>query len=226
MDEQATPRSAGRRRLSRSTLLPLILLVVALATATVVLAIGGGGGKLPGGAKREAPGGGYRGGLVRPERPAPAISLRNYLGKPVTLASYRGKAVLVTFLYTHCPDVCPAITSALRVAQQELGPEASRVQIIAVSVDPHGDKPTSVATFLKLHHMTDHMQYLLGTPRQLARVWSAWNVGSQKDTTNPEFVAHTALVYGIGANGKLITVYPANFRPADIAHDVPKLAAA
>ena len=73
--------------------------------------------------------------------------------------------------------------------------------------------------------MTGQMQYLVGSAGQLAPVWKAWNVGSQQDATNPEFVAHSALVYGVSASGKLMTIYPANFKPADIVHDVPKLAA-
>jgi cytochrome oxidase Cu insertion factor (SCO1/SenC/PrrC family) len=56
-------------------------------------------------------------------------------------------------------------------------------------------------------------------------VWSAWNVGSQRDASNPELVAHSALVYGITASGKLKTVYAANFNPGEIVHDVPLLAA-
>ena len=69
------------------------------------------------------------------------------------------------------------------------------------------------------------MQYLVGSAAQLAPVWKAWNVGSQRDSTNPEFVAHSALVYGVSGSGKLMTIYPSNFKPADIEHDVPKLAA-
>ena len=72
--------------------------------------------------------------------------------------------------------------------------------------------------------MTGRMEYLLGSGSQLASVWKAWKVGSQRDTSNPEFVAHSALVYGISASGKLRTVYAANFNPQDIVHDVPKLA--
>ena len=50
--------------------------------------------------------------------------------------------MLVTFLYTNCPDVCPLITSNLRVAQNLMGPAvSSKAQIIAVSVDPRGDTP-------------------------------------------------------------------------------------
>ena len=53
---------------------------------------------------------------------APPLALHNYLGQPVNIDSYRGKAVLVTFLYTNCPDICPLITSNLRVALNLMGP--------------------------------------------------------------------------------------------------------
>jgi protein SCO1/2 len=214
-------------RIGRSAVVPLVLVLVVLGAATAVLAIGSSssGTKLPGNAKKVAPADGFVGSTLTPVTQAPPISLRNYLGKPVTLAQYRGKAVLVTFLYVHCPDVCPAIASALRVARQQLGPEASKLQIVAVSVDPRGDKPSSVARFLDQRRMTGQMQYLVGSAGQLAPVWKAWNVGSQQDAANPELVAHTALVYGVSASGKLMTIYPANFKPADIVHDVPKLAA-
>jgi protein SCO1/2 len=214
-------------RMSRATVVPLVLVLVVAGAATAVLAIGSNGGttKLPNNAKKVAPANGFVGATLTPVRQAPPIALRNYLGKPVSLAQYRGKAVLVTFLYVHCPDVCPAIASALRVVRQQLGPEDAKMQIVAVSVDPHGDKPSSVARFLDQRRMTGQMQYLVGSAGQLAPVWKAWNVGSQKDTTNPEFVAHTALVYGVSGSGKLTTIYPANFKPADIVHDVPKLAA-
>jgi protein SCO1/2 len=76
---------------------------------------------------------------LTPIKNAPILALRNYLGDKVNLASYRGKAVLVTFLYTHCVDVCPVITANLRLALERLGPAARDVQIIAVSVDPRGD---------------------------------------------------------------------------------------
>jgi len=215
------------QRIGRSALVPFVLVLVVAGAATAVLAIGNSGSspKLPGNAKKEAPANGFVGGTLTPVRQAPPIRLRNYRGQPVNLGQYRGKAVLVTFLYVHCPDVCPAIASALRVVRQQLGPEDSKVQIVAVSVDPRGDKPSSVARFLSQRRMTGQMQYLVGSAAQLAPVWKAWNVGSQRDSTNPEFVAHSALVYGVSGSGKLMTIYPSNFKPADIEHDVPKLAA-
>jgi protein SCO1 len=163
---------------------------------------------------------------LSPPAAAPPLRLRNYLGQPVDIAQYRGKPVLVTFIYTHCPDVCPLITSNLRVAQNLLGADGpSKAQVIAVSVDAKGDNRATVAAFLKAHEMTGRMQYLVGSTRELARVWRAWGVGSERDAKNPDLVEHSGLIYGITASGKRATLYSARFKPADVAHDVSLLAA-
>jgi protein SCO1/2 len=165
-------------------------------------------------------------GLLSPVQQAPPLALRNYLGQPVNIDSYRGKATLVTFIYTHCPDVCPLITSNLRVAQNLMGPAvSSKAQIIAVSVDPHGDTPKTVGAFLARHEMTGRMQYLIGSAHELARVWQAWGVGSQRDAQRPQFIDHSGLIYGITGSGKRLTLYAPSFQPNEIAHDVPLLAA-
>jgi protein SCO1/2 len=164
-------------------------------------------------------------GVLTPVRTAPPLALRNYLGAPVNITSYRGRAVFVTFLYTHCPDVCPLITAQLRVAQNVMGPAvASKAEIIAVSVDPKGDTRRAVAAFLARHAMTGRMQYLVGSVHELAAVWSAWSVGSERDAQKPEFVNHSGLIYGITGTGKRITIYAPSFQPSEIAHDVPLLA--
>lgn len=162
--------------------------------------------------------------VLEPAKPAPPLELRNYLGRPVNIDSYRGKAVLVTFLYTNCPDVCPLIASNLRVALNLMGRTSSKVQVIAVSVDPRGDTPKAVAKFVARHGMTGRMQYLIGSGKELARVWQAWGVGSERDLQQPQFINHTGLVYGITASGKRLTIYASSFQPAEIAHDVPELA--
>jgi protein SCO1/2 len=165
-------------------------------------------------------------GVLSPAQSAPALALRNYLGQPVNIDSYRGRAVLVTFIYTHCPDVCPLITSNLRVAQNLMGAAtASKAQIIAVSVDPRGDTPQAISAFLAHHEMTGRMQYLVGSTSELARVWQAWGVGSERDANQPQFINHSGLIYGVTASGKRLTLYAASFQPSDIAHDVPLLAA-
>jgi protein SCO1 len=169
----------------------------------------------------------FQGNELSPPKQAPGLSLRNYTGERVNIDSYRGRAVLVTFLYTHCPDVCPLITANMRVAQNLMGvKEAARVQIVAVSVDPRGDTPQTVAAFLAQHGMTGRMKYLIGTPRELGKVWEAWGVGSERDAQQPDVINHSALVYGVDATGKMRTLYiGGTWKPSEIAHDVPLLAA-
>ena len=203
----------------------LVLLLAIVAALSFALFKGSTKPTLPDGAQQSAPASGFDGTLALPARQAPAIDLRDYLGKRVTLAEYRGKAVLVTFLYANCPDVCPLIASNLRVALNLLGKRASQAQVIAVSVDPRGDTLAAVARFVRAHEMVGRMQYLIGSPSELARTWKAWSVGSKREVGQPDLVAHDALVYGIDASGRLTTIYPASFEPSEIAHDVPRLAA-
>jgi protein SCO1 len=215
-----------RDGLNPRLLLALLALVLA-AGAVALLASGGSSKPKTSSAANAANHGAYRAeAVLSPATAAPPIALRNYLGRPVNIDSYRGKAVLVTFLYTNCPDICPLITSNLRVALNLMGSKvASKVQIIAVSVDPKGDTPKAVASFLARHEMTGRMQYLIGSAQELAKVWKAWGVGSEQDAQQPQFVNHTGLIYGISASGKRTTLYSPSFRPADVAHDVPLLAA-
>jgi protein SCO1/2 len=165
----------------------------------------------------------YAGGEATPPKAAPELKLRDSLGEPVDLSQYRGKAVLVTFIYTHCPDICPLIVSHLKTAQAELGSKAEDLQIVAVSTDPRGDNPKTVAAFLSEHDMTGRMQYLIGSRAELGKVWTDWNIVAKPDKAGRDLVEHSALVYGIGADGKITTLYPANFDPAQIVHDVPLL---
>jgi protein SCO1/2 len=168
----------------------------------------------------------FAGTAAAPPKPVPPLSLNDSLGHPVDISQYSGKAVLVTFIYDHCPDICPLIVGNLHTAQSELGPEAKDLQIIAVSVDPKGDTSTTVKAFLKAHRMTGRMEYLIGSRPQLEKVWSDWDIVARSSNTkkNPDAVEHSALIYGISGKGKITTLYPANFKPAQIVHDVPILA--
>jgi protein SCO1/2 len=225
-DDGTTPGGDAPRKIAGPRMLLAFAALLALGAALGVALTGGSGRPtLPGGTRQSAPGSGFFGTLALPARPAPAIDLHDDRGRRVTLAAYRGRAVLVTFLYTHCPDVCPLIASNLGVALEQLGARASRAQLIAISVDPSGDTPAAVARFLAAHRLAGRMQYLLGSPSQLARTWAAWSVGSRRQIGQPDRVAHSALVYGITASGILKTLYPASFDPAQTVHDVPRLAA-
>jgi protein SCO1/2 len=200
-------------------------LTLVLAAGTVGLVACGGSSNSDSGSNEASAARDYAGAAANPPKPAPPLALKNSLGKTVNIDEYRGKAVLVTFLYTNCPDVCPLIVSNLRAAQNELGPEAKDMEVIAVSVDPKRDTPQSVKRFLADHQMTGRMEYLIGSQAELSKVWTDWNIASRPEKKDPELLEHSALVYGISGSGKITTLYPANFKPQQIVHDVPKLAA-
>ncbi len=120
------------------------------------------------------------------------------------------------------------MVSNLHAAQNQMSAaERKQVQIIAVSVDPKGDTPTTVKKFLADHQMTGRMHYLIGSRPQLENVWSDWNIVAKSDPSrkNPDAVEHSALIYGISGTGQITTLYPASFKPNEIVHDVPILAA-
>jgi protein SCO1/2 len=169
--------------------------------------------------------------LAAPEQADPAVpaadfTLRDSTGARVSLSQFRGKAVLLTFIYDHCPDTCPLIVGNLHNALLQMGPTAARkVQIIAVSVDPRGDTPKTVKAFLRAHEMTGRMKDLIGSKRELAPVWRSYGIQVEASPDSRE-VGHSAFVYGITGSGKELALYPANLKPAWLVHDVPLLAAA
>ncbi|HYM55982.1 MAG TPA: SCO family protein, partial [Solirubrobacteraceae bacterium] len=195
---------------------------LSLLLATSAIAAGCGGGKpasaSAGSAKLDAPG------KLEPPTLAPEIALRDSTGRLVRLSQFRGKAVLLTFIYDHCPDTCPLIVAKLHRALVELGSRAKQVQVVAVSVDPRGDTPQTVKAFLAEHQMTGRMEYLIGSWSQLASVWRAYDIAAQ-GTPDSREVSHTALVYGITGKGVRLALYDQAFEPSEIAHDVPLLAA-
>jgi protein SCO1/2 len=222
--ESAPPTGRRGLALRRRDIVVLLVLLAALAVVLYLLirppAVAGVKGTAVSTGARV-----YAGIAEQVAQPAPPLKLDNYLGTQVNLRSYRGRAVFVTFLYTHCPDVCPLIASHLHTALTQM-PAAERreLQIIAVSVDPRGDTPTTVAQFLNTHEMTGRMQYLIGSAAALRTVWGDWGVSAGPQTNDPEVVAHSALIYGINAKGKVAVIYPANFTPHEIVHDAPLLA--
>jgi protein SCO1/2 len=215
-----------RRGFDRRMALPLVVIVVIAGGFALLFQHTSHNSQPLAGNTHSAKSASFLGNELSPPKQAPPLALSNSLGQHVNIAQYRGRALLVTFIYSHCPDVCPLIVANLRVAQNLMGAKtAAKTQIIAVSVDSHGDTPRTVAAFLKVHEMTGRMQYLIGSPKELGQTWQTWGVGSEKDASQPELVNHSALVYGITASGVLKTVYiGSSFKPSEIAHDAPLLA--
>jgi protein SCO1/2 len=205
-------------------ILPILVILVILGGATALIVGGSSKPALPGNAgtvKLSS----FNGQTLSPPQLAPALTtLRNYNGDRFSLAADRGKAVFVTFLYSHCPDVCPLIASNLHNAYARMTPaQRAKVDIVAVSVDPRGDSAGTVGAFMRSHQLAGEGEYLIGSARQLVPVWKSWNVGSEKDVSRPDLVNHSALIYGLSASGKIYTIYPANFAPEQIIHDVAPL---
>ncbi len=164
--------------------------------------------------------------VVKPARQAPEIALRDQDGKPFKLSSLRGKAVYVTFVYSHCPDVCPLMLQALGAAKRGLK-DPSSMQIIAVSVDPKGDTPAAVKSFLKQRLLTGKVRWLVGTRAQLRPVWLRYNILAKSVPETPAIIEHVSLIYGIDARGRIRVGYPASpLKSSWIEHDAPILARA
>lgn len=201
-----------------------LLAAFALALAVIALAgCGGSSGGTAGGTTSAEPVH-YAGIKAVPPQEEPPLRLRDYTGRWINLRELRGKAVLVTFIYTHCPDTCPLIVSHMKTALALLGPKAKDVQMVAVSTDPRGDNPRTVNAFLSDHRMKGKMDYLIGSRPELERVWKSWNIVAKPAKAGRDLVEHSALIYGIDAGGEIRTLYPANFRPQQLVHDVPLLA--
>jgi protein SCO1/2 len=76
------------------------------------------------------------------------LELTDHTGKPRRLEDFRGKAVVLFFGFTHCPDICPTTLADIAGAVKQLGPDAERVQVLMVSVDPERDTPDALARYV------------------------------------------------------------------------------
>ena len=76
------------------------------------------------------------------------LALTGHDGKPRTLADFRGKAVVIFFGFTHCPDICPTVLADAAGAMKKLGKDAERVQVLMVTVDPERDTPEVLAKYV------------------------------------------------------------------------------
>ena len=156
---------------------------------------------------------------------APRIVLRDARGGRVDSARLARRPYLVTFLYTHCTDVCPIIGSELADAFTRLGPAASKTAVLAVSVDPRGDTPRLARRWTAEHGLPSEFHYLLGTRRELASVWRDWYVAQGGRSLDP--ATHDASVWLVDARGRLRGRWSGGepIAPADLAHDVRALIA-
>jgi protein SCO1/2 len=158
--------------------------------------------------------------------PAPDFRLTDQSGRSVALAELRGRAVVLAFLYATCPDFCPATAVKLRQTVELMGKDATRVVLLAVSVDPDRDDQQAAQRFSARYGMPERLwHFLTGTQDELAPVWQAYGIGRVPRTgaappagaSMADALGHTEAVYVIDTKGRERTLLRGDFNPAELA---------
>ncbi|MBL0143673.1 MAG: SCO family protein [Betaproteobacteria bacterium] len=151
----------------------------------------------------------------------PDFRLTDHDGKERTLADFRGKVVALFFGYTHCPDVCPTTLSDMANALRALGPDAQRVQVLFVTVDPRRDTPELLKNYVPAFNPT--FLGLYGDAAATAKVTKDFKIyAAERPGKTPESytVDHSAQTLVFDTNGRLRLMLPYG-APADrIASDL------
>jgi cytochrome oxidase Cu insertion factor (SCO1/SenC/PrrC family) len=140
-------------------------------------------------------------------RPAPAFSLVDQSGRPVSLASLRGKAIALTFLDPVCTSDCPLIAQSFRRADEMLGTEAAQTEFVAIVANPIYRSVTTVDAFDRQEGLTGvhNWLYLTGSIAQLSRVWNAYGIQVNISPAGA-MVAHSEVAFVIDAHGRMRAV--------------------
>jgi protein SCO1 len=131
------------------------------------------------------------------------FTLTDDSGKAVDGHSFEGRATLVYFGYTHCPDVCPETMARLMQVLQQLGPDADRTQIVFITVDPARDTPAALHTYVQAFD-TQHAIGLSGTDGAIESIAKRYRVAYQmekRDPTGGYEVTHSSAVYIFDSRG-------------------------
>jgi cytochrome oxidase Cu insertion factor (SCO1/SenC/PrrC family) len=161
--------------------------------------------------------------------PAPPFDLPDQSGRRTSIASLRGRTVLLTFLDSRCTNLCPIEGAQLAAVQHAL-PAARRPELVVISVNP-ADTPASVARFVHEAGWTGPWRWLIGSRRTLAPVWRSYHIGVRLShgqavqTGNTTIrlgnsIVHTIALYLIDRTGRERYGYLPPFRPAAVARAV------
>ena len=152
------------------------------------------------------------------------FQLTDHDGRPRTLKDFRGKAVVVFFGYTHCPDVCPTTLSEIAEAKRLLGPDGAKVQGVFVTVDPQRDTPEMLKAYMA--NFGPDFVALRGTPEQLAEVAKEYKIYYKKvDGKTPDSYTmdHSAGSYVYDPQGRVRLYTRYGTGPEALASDLKVL---
>lgn len=153
------------------------------------------------------------------ERAAAPFALHDQSGRPVSLASLRGRTVLLTFLDSRCVDACPLAGRALaEVERRVTGP---RPLLAVVGLNPEGDTAASVRTQTRRWGWQPGWLWLNGTRGDLQRVWRSYGIAVRPRASA---IDHDAAVYLVDRAGFVRAGYLVPFSPLVLARDVERIA--
>lgn len=150
-------------------------------------------------------------------------SLTGADGKTFTPESFTGKVVLVVFGFTQCPDVCPTSLAEITQVMKLLGDQASRVQVLMISVDPERDTPEVLRAYVS--GFNPDFLGLTGTPEQIKQVagsFKAYYAKAPGSGTNYN-MDHSSSFYLMDTKGESRVLIANNAGAENIAHDIRKL---
>jgi protein SCO1 len=155
----------------------------------------------------------FDGALMPRGAQAPDFALRDQDGRLVRMSSYRGRPVIVTFLYAKCTGSCPAQAQQIKGALDDLGHD---LPAVAISVDPANDTAREARHFLAVQGMSTRIRFLVGTQRQLKPVWKGFAIAPQRPGHE-----HQSWLTLVDRRGMQRVGYPgAEVTPERLAHDL------
>ena len=158
----------------------------------------------------------------RPARIDPRFEgLVTQKGRPVDEAAFKGRFRLVFFGYTHCLDVCPMTLYAMKRVLEALGPDASRLRVVYVTIDPARDTPQALDEMIG--HFDQRIVGLTGTPGAIAKVARNYGVTYFRDvqvSPGEYYMVHTTHSVLIDPDGYVRDLFEVNDDPDAMAHDV------
>ncbi len=152
---------------------------------------------------------------------AQTLSLTDHTGKPRALTDFKGKAVVLFFGYTHCPDVCPTTMIDLKQTMKLLGPRADELQVLFVTLDPERDTQAVLAQFVP--SFDKRFIGLRGNEQETSAVTATFKIYVKKVDVQGKggyTVDHSAGMYVFDKAGKIRLYIDYGEKPVDIAHDL------
>jgi protein SCO1/2 len=141
--------------------------------------------------------------------PAPEVALTDASGRPFALDGLRGKAVVVSFVYTTCSGSCPATTlylTRVRKALRDAGLWGDRVHFVSITLDPARDTSEVLAAYARNFDAVDAAwHFLTGPPERVARVIDAWDMWVKAGPSG--VLDHPSRVFLIDPRGRQREIY-------------------